>query len=148
MIEVLTMFVIKKQAEIGEFILSLFMILWGLWLLNPAWDTFSLPSFEAFLTVAPEMVWGLIAMSIGVLTLLSAGIKYYPARRVMIFLNMMWWAFVAVMFLMCVPENTAVPIYMMLSILSFWRYIKLVLIVELEKQFFIKPENERREAPR
>jgi len=143
-IEQVTLFVIKKQAEIGEFLLSFFMIVWGLWLLNPFWETFSLPSFAAFLMIADESVWGIVALLIGIGTLVSAGVKVYLARRIMIFLNIFWWTFVSTMFLIAVPENTAAPIYMMLAILSFWRYIKLILIVEMERKFFEKPENNRR----
>lgn len=148
MIESLTLFIYKKHAEIGEFILSLFMMSWGLWLLNPMWDTFSLPSFASFLLIANETTWGLTALTIGGLTFIFAGLRWYWARRTMIFLNIVWWTFVAMMFLIAVPENTAVPVYMMLAVLSFWRYIKLVLIMQMEKRFYEKPENEKRLVPR
>lgn len=138
MIEHLTLFAIQKQAEIGEFILGMFAVTWGIWLLLPMWDTFSYPSFASFLYVAPEHIWGLFALFLGLITILFASTKLFFVRKLMSLLHIAWWAFVSSMFVFAAPGNTAVPVYMMLSVYSFWRYVKLMICIELEDRFRIK----------
>lgn len=47
-------------------ILALYTILWGLWVANPFWDVFSrAPLYNALSSVAPEVVWGGIALVCG-----------------------------------------------------------------------------------
>lgn len=138
MLDAATLFIIKKHSEIGEFILGLFAASWGFWLLLPFWDTFSLPVFAAFLSVAPECVWGLWALFLGLTTIIAAGTGAYFLRKLMVFFHIAFWVFVAVMFAFVAPENTATPIYTMLAVYAFWRYIKLIICMNLEKRFIVE----------
>lgn len=138
MIDTFTMFLIKKHADIGEIILGLFATSWGFWLLLPFWDTFSLPVFAAFLWVAPESIWGIGAFLLGILTIVFANTDLLDLRKVLIFFNIFFWVFVAVMLSFASPENTAVPIYTMLSVYAFWRYVKLIVLDKIEKRFVSK----------
>lgn len=44
----------------AELFLGSAHLVWGLWLLTPPFNTFTLPSYSGFLAVAPEWVWGLV----------------------------------------------------------------------------------------
>lgn len=138
MLDAATLFVITKHSEIGEFILGLFAAFWGLWLLFPFWETFSLPVFSAFLACAPEWVWGLVSLLLGLFTIIAAGTRCYILRKIMVFLHIAFWVFVAIMFAFASPENTAVPIYTMLAVYSFWRYVKLILLTTLETRITLE----------
>ncbi len=62
------------------FILSLYTTLWGLWVANPYWDTFSKAGiYEKLKDLAPEWVWGLAVLVIGISMFLSFAINnWYP----------------------------------------------------------------------
>lgn len=50
-------------------IMGVYTFVWGLWLTLP-WDTFGRsPIYEMMNTLAPELVWGIVAMFIGILML-------------------------------------------------------------------------------
>lgn len=47
-------------------ITGLYTLVWGLWVVNPFWDVFTrAPLFHALNTVAPEIVWGAVAVLCG-----------------------------------------------------------------------------------
>jgi hypothetical protein len=140
MLETATLFIISKHSEIGEFILGLFAASWGFWLLLPMWETFSLPVFDAFLMVASETTWGLFSLLLGILTIAAASTEIIPLRKVMVFIHIAFWIFVAVMFAFTAPENTATPVYTMIAVYAFWRYIKLIICIGLEKRLVLKDE--------
>jgi len=135
MVDRLAIFLAKSHTEVGEYILGLFSLLWGIWLLLPVWNTFSINMFSAFLHVAPEEIWGLAAVSLGVITIFSAAIKDLPMRKTSTFINIIFWLFISFMFLLATPKTTAIPIYAMLALQSFWRYVKLTFYMNLEKRF-------------
>lgn len=48
-------------------ILSTYTTLWGIWLILPFWDVFARADLYSWLSeVAPESVWGALAISVGV----------------------------------------------------------------------------------
>lgn len=126
MIEEVLKFSIQKQTAVAEFLMGATAFLWGIWLVNPLWDTFALPSFAGFASFGSEMLWGCIYATIGLLVILSSMTKYLRVRQFLAFVQMLMWVFASVGFALVVPENTAVPVYFMLSVISFWLYIRLM----------------------
>lgn len=126
MIDSLLRLVMRKQAEVSELLVSGIMFFWGVWLMNPFWDTFSLTVFEGFSRFGPEEIWGAVYGMVGLIGMVSAMTSKYKLRKAVIFLQIMLWAFVATAFVISTPETTAVPVYIMLSVVCFWLYIKLV----------------------
>jgi hypothetical protein len=76
----------KKQLE---FIPGLFLSLWGLWVLSPWWETFHASSAYVFMnSLAPEWVWGLTVMLIGLFQLFFVFKGSLTPRMVMAGLSM------------------------------------------------------------
>jgi membrane-bound acyltransferase YfiQ involved in biofilm formation len=53
---------------------------WGLWLLNPRYNAFELGPYAIMQRYAPEQVWGLIGVLVGLCTLLGFLLHYKPLR--------------------------------------------------------------------
>jgi hypothetical protein len=130
----LTIFLIKKNAEVGELILGIFGVTWGVWLLLPFFDAFSLSSFAGFATVADADSWGLVVLSVGLITFISANTNLTVLRRFSLLLNIFMWAFIALVFSWEIPSNPVVTTYLSLALYSFWQYIKIMLFIDMEKE--------------
>lgn len=129
-------FLLRKQGEVGEFLLGFVGVLWGLWVANPYAATFVLPSYAAFLSSGiPEWIWGLGYVVLGLATIIAALSKIHNLRLATIFMNILAWMFIAVMFIMAAPANTAFPIYITLSIFAIWLHIRLVVFHELWESY-------------
>lgn len=126
MLDSLLRLALKKQAQVSEMLVSGVMFFWGMWLLNPYWETFALSVFAGFPQFGSEEIWGAVYGVVGLLGILASMTKVYKLRKTVVFIQIMMWAFVATAFLMSTPETTAVPVYFMLSIICFWLYIKLL----------------------
>ena len=54
-----------------EFLPALFLILWGTWIANPAWNTFADSSVFSYMgKIMPELWWGLIYLTAGLVQLI------------------------------------------------------------------------------
>lgn len=126
MLEELMKFAVKKQTEVSEFLIGTIALLWGVWLLIPIWDTFRLFSYTNFILIAPENTWGLVCASVGLLTVIASTTTWINLRKIMALIQIALWVFVAITFASVVPGNTEVPVYIMLSVASFWVYVRLV----------------------
>lgn len=87
-------------------------ILWGLWLVNPYWDTFATTSlYVPMQHIAPEIVWGSIAIIAGglVLVMLLQGhqLRLMLAMGILSFV----WTFIAATFITANIASTATPMY-------------------------------------
>lgn len=61
-------------------ILGIYTVVWGLWVANPFWDVFHHAHLYAKMaTFMPEWVWGILAISMGVITIYGAVKRHYPA---------------------------------------------------------------------
>lgn len=143
MIDSLLRLVLTKQAEVSEMLVSAVMFFWGVWLLNPYWDTFSLAVFAGFPQFGSEELWGGLYAFVGLLGIICAATRKIRVRKAVILLQIAMWAFVATAFVTARPETTAVPVYVMMSVISFWLYIKLVFF-ELAHSEIMKKFNQRR----
>lgn len=135
MLDEIIQFSVQRQNVVAEFLMGTTAFLWGIWLINPFWDTFDLPSFAGFASLGSELLWGTIYAVIGLIVVIASMTPYQKVRQFMAFVQMIIWVFAATGFALDVPQNTAVPVYIMLSIISFWLYIRLM---------FLEPPKRRR----
>lgn len=114
---------VYKDFEFAELFTGLAGLLWGLWLLNPAWNSFaSTTSFRAMAQLANENVWGGGMALIGLIQLWSLIRDQFFWRRRASALLCMLWAFIAVMLVRANPAGTGTVIYPLLSLSAAWAH--------------------------
>lgn len=100
--------------------------LWGLWLLYPAWDTFSgSRAYETMSKIAHESVWGLGLLLVGLVHLLAIVGNYHKARLWMALGGVVVWVAVAALFFQTAPASTGVPIYTLIAAGAAWSFLRL-----------------------
>src|SRR4051794_8161211 len=93
-----------------EVLLGTMATLWGFWLVLP-FDTFaSSPAFGVMAQLAPEMLWGGVILTIGLMQLFMVVVRRiiperpcYSERRLLVSLSATVWIFIAVMFIQVNP---------------------------------------------
>jgi hypothetical protein len=59
-------------------ILGVYTFVWGLWVANPFWEVFGrAPLFDVMNTIAPEVFWGLLAITVGLVVMYGAWKRSY-----------------------------------------------------------------------
>lgn len=59
-------------------LLGIYTVVWGLWVVNPFWSVFSQAGvFSILAQVAPEVFWGFLAISCGLVTIYGAVKRSY-----------------------------------------------------------------------
>lgn len=110
--------VARSEFYILEALVGLGAAGWGLWLANPYWHSFaSSPSYEAMAHYAPEEVWGLALLALGLAQVGAAGAQLLLARRILSLLAVFVWLFVSVMFVSANVASTASVMYPVLEAL-------------------------------
>lgn len=109
-----------------EFIVAGGTTIWGFWLANPYWDTFTKsPSYDPMAAVAPEAVWGLFILGMGGVQIVMLALRLLWPRRIIAFVAMFVWLWIAVMFWQSNYQTTAAPVYGWMfagsQVLTFWR---------------------------
>lgn len=113
------------HTELVEFNLGTLSIIFGLWILNPWFDTFTLPSFIAFIRFAPEWVWGTTSVVLGLYTHFALSTQEFILRRAAMFLNMVLWGAISYNFFASTPMSTGAGIYLVFSLMSLWIFVRL-----------------------
>ncbi|AXH69575.1 hypothetical protein HWB79_gp238 [Streptomyces phage LukeCage] len=81
-------------------IMGAYTFVWGLWLALP-WATFERsPIYEAMKTLAPELVWGPVAMLIGLLMLRGVWKQSYRALQAGAAAGFYYWLVIAVFYIL------------------------------------------------
>lgn len=64
-------------------LLGIYTVVWGIWLANPFWTVFTqAPIYSALAQLAPEVCWGILAITCGLVTIYGAiKRKYGPLVR-------------------------------------------------------------------
>jgi hypothetical protein len=127
MINNLAEFVFKKQVEVSEFLLGLFAIFWGVWAVYPDWGIQIIRATELS-TLTPEWFIGTVFVSLGIVLVIFSATKYYVIRKFVALAHILAWMFVAVNFTVAGLSHHPVSLYMILGVVSFWTYIRLVFI--------------------
>lgn len=99
-------------------------IWWGIILILP-YDTFSeAVAYGAMSTLAPEFVWALVLLLIGFLQLYGIVRDHYSFKRFTLLFATGVWIFIATMFALGSPFNTATGTYVIIGCLTGWLYTK------------------------
>lgn len=93
-----------------EWALTGLMLVWGLWLLAPWWDTFANPQYRALALIMPEQLWGLwstmIAVTRAAALYINGSHRRTPAVRLVgAALGVIWWLVLLWLFLLAPQEN-------------------------------------------
>lgn len=117
--------VLAYPSEPTELFLSVGSIFWGGWLLLP-FDTFpSAPAYNAMALIAPEPVWGLWFVLVGIAWFAGLLAKVGRWRRWCALAASWDWCFVAVCFGLASGPNTGVVTYSFVAAASAWAYLRL-----------------------
>lgn len=100
-------------------------ILWGTWLLLPFQTFGSSPVFSVMAVVAPEQVWGVLALASGVFQLVAAHTKRLKWRWYATCLTLFLWMFIDVAFWLTQSYSTASVANLVFVVMSGWALIAL-----------------------
>lgn len=117
----------ETNPQIIELFNGILEVLWGLWLINPYWNTFAQShSWSTLKNIANEYTWGCIILIIGLSHILALfGDKYYIIRRVALLSSIVFWTNILMMFSLSNVATTAIPAYFMLLMSYIWAYYKI-----------------------
>lgn len=124
------------EIELVEFMSGFAALMWGLWLLNPALQTFSMSaSFSSMAMLASENVWGFGMIMIGAAQI-EAIISYDLDRRKhsSLILSTLW-IFITAMLAHANVASTGVAIYGTFAAFTTWSYLRLSQRVEIISKF-------------
>lgn len=98
-------------------IMGVYTILWGIWVANPWWNTFErAQAFEIMALVAPEYIWGLVAISVGIIIMRGTIKQSYNALTRGALFGFLQWITVSGFFFFGDWQNTGGITYLMLAV--------------------------------
>ena len=94
-----------------EFLCGLQAVLWGIWIFNPWWDSFPASTAYRFMAqLAPEALWGLIVLALGLAQWLAALTgRLLPIRRAIAVSAIFVWVTITLSFAFGNVRSTAMP---------------------------------------
>jgi len=106
-------------------LLGVFTLIWGLWVGNPFWEVFPTAKMFSFMSLAPEAVWGVMALSAG--TIISHGaITRKPGALILgAQTGGFFWLLVSLMYFVGDWMNTGGIMTLLLSVYSMFIYLNL-----------------------
>jgi hypothetical protein len=119
----------SKPLDSDGFVIGLFQIVFGLWLLMPSYGFLfieiaeSQPGGVPFLSGTSEYILGVLIIIMGAADMVCIWYKKYTPLKNLDILGAAYWAFVTMSWLMTEPHSTAVPVYgffMLFSIYEFY----------------------------
>jgi len=126
-------------------IMGAFTLLWGIWVANPLWAVFSTaPLFNAMSVLAPEWVWGTVAIIVGITMLWGVIRMSYRSLMSGALVGFYFWIAGSICFFLGDWQNTGGITLLMIAL--YCGYIALNLRVnkvefeESEAQFGIEKE--------
>lgn len=111
-----------RKHRVAETSTALIAVWWGLALLHPD-KTFTLPSYQPMLDMAPELSWAFLALFIGVFQYIGMIKGNFLLRTISSLLATGFWICVGVVFLMIPVINTAGGTYIILGLMTGWVYV-------------------------
>lgn len=80
-------------------ILGAYTTLWGLWVANPLWTVFDqAPLYNWMMQVMPEVIWGIIALCVGMLMVYGVIQHSYRSLTTGAFVGYFHWLIIAIMY--------------------------------------------------
>lgn len=127
---------ITYEVEMVEIMSGVASFLWGIWLLNPVFDSFySTPTFDTMAQIAPEWVWGAVMCIIGFAQIESTVLHRLNARKVTSITLATMWIFITTLFAYSNIASTATVIYATFAGFTIWSYLRLSQRVEIKSKF-------------
>ncbi len=103
---------------------ALAAVLWGGWLLNPAYDTFSSgAAFSVMARIAPEETWGTVVGIIGLLGLWAVRTGWLRLEIYAAVGLFFVWIVLVLVYAVAAFQTTGVPIYSVLVLITADAYI-------------------------
>jgi hypothetical protein len=122
----LTDILFRRDFEFAELHSALAMLGWGLWVLNPFWDTFgSSISFRVMAAVAAEVAWGCGMTGLGIAQLVVLLMRSRTGRRVAAGIASITWLCISILLMLGNITSTASVIYPLLACSAGWSYLRL-----------------------
>lgn len=113
-------------------IMGAFTVLWGLWVCNPFWTVFTqAPLFQVMAFVAPEWVWGIAAVIVGISMLYGVIQMAYSPLVAGARTGFYFWMFASICFFIGDWKNTGGITLLMIAL--YCGYIALNLSINREK---------------
>jgi hypothetical protein len=114
-----------------EYLFAGMMGAWGLWLLNPAWDTFGNPQYAMLAAVASEQSWGVFSLCIAIVRMGALFVNGRYCRTPLFrfacsMLGVIWWMVLIWLFLLAPQPNPPAgfafyPLFVIFEGVSCWR---------------------------
>ncbi len=101
-----------------EFLLASISLFWGLWILNPAQDSFLPPTYTLAARIMPEWVVGLIFAVHGLGQMFALYLDGWRWRVRMTTLGYTLWFTIFVVVVLSNPASTLIPLSIVLTLLS------------------------------
>lgn len=111
----------QTDPDFTELLSGVIGFFWGLWLLNPLWETFaSGRGFAAMAAIAPEEYWGAAILAGGMFQIYAVlreelGMRFFAAMGAVA-----TWALVASMIAVSNFAGTGIVVYSMICISQLW----------------------------
>lgn len=108
---------------------ALTVFLWGMWIANPHYDTFSTSTIFNTMSLLPmhEDAQGFIFMLFGLFQMIGLFLNIGRLRRIAAFGIVLIWLFISTMFIISNPASTATVIYPMLALAAIWAYWRITI---------------------
>ena len=104
-------FTLRKLGSF-TFFSALNKFLWGFWLLNPKWDTFSASvGYHYVRVIAREYVWGIVLLSAGLFHLIAYYKENYTLLMCARTISLLLWSFITIMIGLSNPIGTGLINY-------------------------------------
>ena len=114
----------KKPLELVS---AITLVIWGAWVGCPFFNAFQTSdTFHLMEKIAPEQVWGIVILLIGITKLIIMNTKYIKLRIAMSILIMFTFALLTTVYALGNWMSTAAPIYVALTILSWFSYMEIL----------------------
>lgn len=107
-------------------ILGLFTMLWGSWVAAPWWHVFTrAPVYSYMLSLAPEWVWGTVAIVAGIVMILGVFANSYRSLALGSWIGGMHWLVISVLYFIGDWQNTAGITVMAFAVYSAYIHLNL-----------------------
>ena len=127
---------ITYDIELVEIMSGVASLSWGLWLLNPIFNTFvSAPTFNTMSSIAPEWLWGFAMFVIGIIQIESVLSHSLRRRKLSSIILATMWIFITSVFAHANISSTGVVIYGTFAIFTVWSYLRLSQRVEIKSRY-------------
>lgn len=116
---------VNHDTEPLELWVAVLTLLWGVCLLNPWFATFSTSlTWRGLAVLAPEWVWGLIFLALGVTKVWIVMAAANGPTRYVAMAGFALWFFLTVQFLIYNPAGTGWPTFLMVALANGWIYLR------------------------